>query len=224
MLNQAFVRRLTGALCVALLLSAGCAGKNAPAQEPRTTKRDKTAKGAAIGAGAGAVLGALIGEREADEILAGAAIGAGIGAGVGAYMDKQEEKLARIPGTSVERAGKDTLLVHFESDVLFDVDSAVLGPEAQGALDEAAQVFLEYPKTAIVIQGHTDATGTETHNQSLSERRANAVEGYFVGKGIDRSRMTSIGYGEGHPIASNDTAAARARNRRVDLLLKAKAT
>jgi outer membrane protein OmpA-like peptidoglycan-associated protein len=224
MLNQAIVRRLTGALCLFLLLSAGCAGRKAQTQEPRATTRDKTAKGAAIGAGAGAVLGALIGEREADEILAGAAIGAGIGAGVGAYMDKQEEKLAHIPGTSVERADKDTLLVHFESDVLFDIDSAVIGPEARGALDEAAQVFTEYSKTAIVVQGHTDSTGTEEHNQALSERRANAVEAYLIGKGVDRARMTSVGYGEGHPVASNDTAASRARNRRVDLLLKAKAT
>src|SRR5688572_27712835 len=98
MLIHGSLRRLTGALCVLLVvLSAGCAGKKGQTQEPRTTSRDKTGKGAAIGAGAGAVLGALIGEREADEILAGAAIGAGIGAGVGAYMDKQEEKLARIP-------------------------------------------------------------------------------------------------------------------------------
>jgi outer membrane protein OmpA-like peptidoglycan-associated protein len=224
MLSHKTLRRLTGALCVLALLSPGCAGKKSGSQEPRTTKRDKTAKGAAIGAGAGAIFGALVGEREADEILAGAAIGAGIGAGVGAYMDRQEEKLARIPGTSVERAGKNMLLVHFESDVLFEVDSAVLNSRARSALDEAAQVFLEYPKTAIVVQGHTDATGTETHNQALSERRANAVEGYLIGKGVDRARMTSVGYGESHPVADNDTAQARARNRRVDLLLKAKAT
>lgn len=224
MMSNRVARRLTGAAVLLMLLSAGCAGRKTQTNEPRVTRRDKTAKGAAIGAGAGALLGALIGEREADEILAGAAIGAGIGAGVGAYMDRQEEKLAQIPGTRVERAGKDMLLVHFDSDVLFEVDSAVLGPDARAALDQAAQVFLEYPKTAIVIQGHTDATGTEEHNQTLSERRARAVEAYLIGKGISGERMTSIGYGEGHPVAPNDTAAARARNRRVDMLLKAKAT
>src|SRR4026208_6039 len=106
-------------LLCAVFAGAGCAGK----KEPRTTSRDKTGKGAAIGAGAGAVVGALLGEGEADEILAGAAVGAGIGAGIGAYMDHQEEKLARIPGTTVERAGKDVLLVHFDSDILFNVDS-----------------------------------------------------------------------------------------------------
>jgi outer membrane protein OmpA-like peptidoglycan-associated protein len=213
---------LTAALAGVLLLTlAGCAA-TMEGRTPRTTGRDKTKKGAGIGAAAGAVLGAVLGEGEADEILAGAAIGAGIGAGVGAYMDRQEEKLARIPGTSVERVADDMLLVHFESDVLFQVDSAVLGPDARSALDQAVAVFHEYPKTAIVSQGHTDSTGSETHNQELSERRADAVANYLVGRGIDGSRITSLGYGEGHPIADNATAEGRSVNRRVDLLLKAK--
>jgi outer membrane protein OmpA-like peptidoglycan-associated protein len=87
-------------------------------------------------------------------------------------MDYQEEKLARIPGTTVERVGDNMLLVHFESDVLFDVGSAMLRPDAQDALDMAAEVFLEYRKTAILAQGHTDSTGGEEYNQGLSERRA----------------------------------------------------
>ena len=116
-------RRMISVLAIAgLILSlAGCAAMDR--QHERMTKRDKTKKGAAIGAGAGAVLGAVLGEGELDEILAGAAIGAGIGAGIGSYMDKQEEKLAQIPGTTVERLDDDMLLVHFESDVLFAVDS-----------------------------------------------------------------------------------------------------
>lgn len=208
---------------VALMAAPACA-KQAPAgEDTRATKRDKTAKGAGIGAAAGAVLGAVLGEGEADKILAGAAIGAGIGASVGVYMDKQEEKLAHIPGTSVERVSEDLLLVHFESDVLFAVDSAVLDSRARAALDEASQVLLDYPKTAIVVQGHTDATGTEEHNQDLSERRARAVTAFLVGRGIDQKRLTSLGYGEGNPIADNGTADGRVRNRRVDLLLKAKA-
>ena len=79
------------------------------------------------------------------------------------------------------------------------------------------------PKTAIVVQGHTDATGTEVHNQDLSERRAHAVVAYLTGKGIDPARTAPVGYGEGQPIGSNTTASGRAQNRRVDLLLKAKA-
>jgi outer membrane protein OmpA-like peptidoglycan-associated protein len=189
----------------------------------RTTKRDKTAKGAAIGAGAGAVAAVLAGQREADEILAGAAIGAGVGAGVGAYMDHQEEKLARIPGTTVERVGDDTLLVHFQSDVLFEIDSAILNASSRSALDEVTDVLAEYRKTAVVVQGFTDSTGSEEHNQSLSERRAGSVMNYLIGRGIDAARIVAVGYGEGEPVASNETAAGRQQNRRVNVLLKAKA-
>jgi len=215
------VRSLVVLSLCAAVLATGCATTMQSGSE-RTTKRDNTKKGAAIGAASGAVLGAVVGEGELDEVLAGAAIGAGVGAGVGAYMDHQEEKLARIPGTTVERVGDNLLLVRFDSDILFDVGSAVLSDGARGTLGQAADVFLEYPKTGIISQGHTDSTGSETFNQDLSERRAAAVANYLVGQGIDASRITAVGYGEGEPVASNDTDAGRQANRRVDLLLKAK--
>lgn len=205
------------ACLVAAGLFAGCAYF-----EQEHTKHDKTAKGAAIGAASGAVLGAVVGEGELDEVLAGAAIGAGIGAGVGAYMDHQEEELAQIPGTTVERVEENLLLVRFDSDVLFDVDSALLTANSQVALTDAANVFLEYRKTAIIAQGHTDSTGSESYNQDLSERRAGAVMNYLVAQGVDATRITSLGYGEGHPVADNGTPDGRSLNRRVDLLLKAK--
>jgi outer membrane protein OmpA-like peptidoglycan-associated protein len=203
-----------------LTLAAGCASYQ-PA--PRTTARDKTAKGAGIGAAAGAAAAVLKGEREADEILAGAAIGAAIGAGVGVYMDHQEEKLARIPGTTVERVGEDTLLVKFQSDILFDTDSAVVDSSGRGTLDEVAGVLVEYPKTAVVVQGHTDSTGGEEHNLALSERRARAVSNHLIAGGVDAGRVSALGMGEGYPVASNDSASGRSLNRRVDILLKAKA-
>ena len=190
--------------------------------EQEHTKRDKTAKGAAIGAASGAVLGAVVGEGELDEVLAGAAIGAGIGAGVGAYMDHQEEELAQIPGTTVERVDENLLLVRFDSDVLFDVDSALLTMDSQTALNDAASVFLEDRKTAMIAQGHTDSTGSEIYIPELSERRAKAVMNYLVGQGVDATRITSLGYGEAHPVADNGTPGGRSLNRRVDLLLKAK--
>ncbi|HET8948112.1 MAG TPA: OmpA family protein [Candidatus Polarisedimenticolia bacterium] len=223
------IGRAAAGLLTIVMLVQGCASTKTSTtsttspDETRTTKRDKTAKGAGIGAAAGAVIAAVTGERKADRILAGAAVGAGIGAGVGAYMDHQEEKLGHIPGTTVERVSDDMLLVHFQSDVLFDVDSAMVKPQAQGALDDAAQVFQEYKKTAIIVQGHTDSTGTEEHNQALSERRAQSVVTYLTGKGIDPARMEPEGYGEGQPVASNDSTDGRSKNRRVDLLLKAKA-
>jgi outer membrane protein OmpA-like peptidoglycan-associated protein len=218
-------RAAAGLLAIAVL-AQGCASTKTTttqSDEPRATKRDKTAKGAGIGAAAGAAIAVITGNRKADHILEGAVLGAGIGTGVGAYMDHQEEKLGHIPNTTVERVSDDTLLVHFQSDVLFDVDSAIVKPQAQGALDDAAQVFQEYKKTAIIVQGHTDSTGTEEHNQALSERRAQSVVAYLTGKGIDPARMAPEGYGEGQPVASNDTADGRTKNRRVDLLLKGKA-
>jgi outer membrane protein OmpA-like peptidoglycan-associated protein len=211
----------SGAALVALALFAGCA--TAPvARQPRTTERDKTVRGAGVGAAAGAVGAVLAGKREADEILAGAAIGAVVGAGVGAYMDSQEEKLARIPGTTVERVGEDTLLVHFDSDVLFPVDSAVMSPGSRSTLDQVATVLNDFDKTAVVVQGHTDARGTEEHNQALSERRAEAVRGYLIGRGVDAGRVVAVGYGASMPAASNGTESGRAQNRRVDVVLKSK--
>ena len=146
-----------------------------------------------------------------------------MGGGIGAYMDHQEEKLTRIPGTSVERVSQDVILVHFNSDVLFAVDSAALSPSSQSTVSQFGQVLLDYPKTAVVVQGHTDSTGSEQHNQDLSERRARSVHNYLVGRGIDGGRMTAVGYGETLPVADNDTDWGRQQNRRVDVLLKAKA-
>lgn len=206
-----------------LSLFAGCASAPPSERPERVTKRDRTAKGAGIGAAAGAAAAVLKGEREADEILAGAAIGAVIGGGIGAYMDAQQEKLARIPGTSVERVDEDTLLVHFDSDVLFGVDSATVDTDGRSTLEDVASVLNEYPKTAVVVQGHTDSTGSEEHNQSLSERRASSVRGHLVSRGVDADRLAAVGMGEGYPVASNDSESGRQQNRRVDILLKAAA-
>jgi outer membrane protein OmpA-like peptidoglycan-associated protein len=213
--SRTLVSTISTALIAALIM--GCAS------EPYTTERDKTAKGAGIGAAAGAAIAILKGKREADDILAGAAIGAGIGAGIGSYMDRQEERLARIPGTSVERVGKDTLLMGFKSDVLFAVDSAVIDPAGRSSLEQVANVMSEFDKTAVIVQGHTDATGNEQHNQALSERRAVSVKNYLIGRGVDATRLAAVGYGEGYPVASNTTPQGRQLNRRVDILLKVKA-
>jgi outer membrane protein OmpA-like peptidoglycan-associated protein len=205
-----------------LALVAAC-GTMGGERQPRSTTRDRTIVGAGVGAVVGAAGAVIAGKEEADEILAGAAIGAVIGGGVGAYMDAQEEKLARIPGTTVERVSDDTLLVNFDSDVLFDTDSSALRGASQTTLDQVASVVQEYPKTAVVIQGHTDSRGTEAHNDALSDRRARAVENYLSLRGVDGSRMTAMAMGEGYPVASNDTDFGMQQNRRVDILLKAKA-
>lgn len=210
------------ALCLLLALLLGSTAAEAQRQD-RVTRRDRMWKGAAIGGAIGAAGAILKGKREADEILAGAAIGGVIGGGIGAYMDRQQERLARIPGTTVERVGDDTLMVHFDSDVLFNVGSSVLDSSGRATLADVADVINDYPKTAVVVQGHTDANGSEEMNQYLSERRAGAVEGYLANRGVESDRMNAIGYGESYPVASNNTADGRQQNRRVDILLKANA-
>jgi outer membrane protein OmpA-like peptidoglycan-associated protein len=213
---------------VTVSLMAGCAthkSASAPTPTPttRTTSRDKTVKGAGIGAAAGVATAVIAGKRQADQILIGAAIGAAAGAGVGAYMDAQEERLARIPGTTVERIEDDMLLVRFDSDVLFTSDSATLGPAAQGTVQEVAGVLTDYNKTAVVVQGHTDSTGSAAHNQELSEQRAQTVSGALVTRGVAPNRLAATGYGETLPVASNSSDRGRQLNRRVAIILKAKA-
>jgi outer membrane protein OmpA-like peptidoglycan-associated protein len=203
-------------MCLALALSvaslSGCAMRDEePEPRPeRTTRSDKTAKGAIIGAVAGAVAGATLGEGEADEILAGAAIGAGIGAGVGVYMDRNEKELEDIPGATVERASDDMLLVRLDSAVAFDRRSANLTSRSRQTLDEMADVLLEHDKTAVVVQGYATDHTSETENMELSERRAEMVRNYLIGEGVDAERMTAVGHGE---TGRRDT---------VEILLKAK--
>ena len=210
-------------LAVAAVLVAALLGGCASARGPYETRRDKTAKGAGIGAVVGAAGALATGTREADEILAGAAIGAVAGGAVGGYMDAQEEKIARIPGTTVERVDEETLLVRFESDILFDVDSAVVRGDGRATLEEVGAVLEEYEKTAVVVQGHTDSTGSDQHNQDLSERRAESVARELRQRGVDDERIATMGMGEGYPVASNTTDSGRQRNRRVEILLKARA-
>jgi len=214
-------KSLAALLATVLISTAGCSLYQQE-REPYETRRDKTAKGAGYGAAAGVVGALLNGEKEADEILAGAAIGAAVGGGIGFYMDRQEEKLARIPGTTIERLEGSTILVRFDSSVLFDVDSAAVLPGADGMLNEVGSVLLEFPKTAVIVQGHTDSSGGEEHNLDLSERRARAVQTHLLGYGVDRSRTDALGFGESYPIADNTTEQGRQLNRRVELLLKSK--
>lgn len=224
--SRSFTSSVAALLAASLLAACAGGGNDTPRtrrNEPYMTKRDKTLKGAGIGAAAGAAGAVIAGKREADEILVGAAIGAGVGAGVGAYMDAQEEKIARIPGTTVERVDEETLLVHFDSDVLFAVDSATIDSSGRDTLEQVADVLAEYKKTAVVVQGHTDSTGSDEHNDALSERRATSVERFLTQQGVDGRRIVAEGYGEGYPVASNATEDGRQLNRRVDVLLKAKA-
>jgi outer membrane protein OmpA-like peptidoglycan-associated protein len=199
-----------------LLLIVGCATQ--PSDDPYA----QTKRNAAIGAALGAAAGLFVGDGELDEVLGGAAVGAGVGAGIGLYMDKQQEALEEIDDVDVERIDEETLRVNFDSDILFAVDSAILSDASKYSLDEFARVMIDYPKTAILIQGHTDSTGSEEYNLKLSERRADAVFNHLALRDVAPDRMAAIGYGEGYPVADNSTPAGRQLNRRVSILIRGK--
>jgi outer membrane protein OmpA-like peptidoglycan-associated protein len=184
----------------------------------------KTKEGTAIGAGAGAAIGAIMGNQSGHTVLGailGAAVGGAAGAYIGNYMDKQAEEMQRdIQGAKIERVGEG-IKITFDSGILFDVDKATLKDEAKANIDKLAVILKKYPDTNVLIEGHTDATGTEEHNLELSRERAQSVSNYLAQLGVDPARFTATGYGESQPIASNDTQEGRQQNRRVELAVMA---
>jgi outer membrane protein OmpA-like peptidoglycan-associated protein len=215
------MKRSIAAIIVATLALAAC-----KTTDPYTgeEKYNSTSKGAVIGAAAGAVVGAISG-GDARERRKRAMIGAGIGglagAGIGAYMDKQEADLRRQmagTGVSVTRQG-DNITLNMPGNITFKSGSAELSPSFPKVLDGVTMVLKKYEKTIVEVDGHTDNVGTAEYNQGLSERRARTVTDYLIDKGLKPERTISIGAGESHPVASNDTAAGRAANRRVELTL-----
>ena len=137
--------------------------------------------------------------------------------------DRQQLELERIDEVDVERIDETTLRVSFDSDILFAFDSAVLSDASRYSLDEFAQVMWEYPQTAIVVQGHTDAIGSEQYNLVLSERRARSVYNHLALRQVDPGRMAAVGYGEGYPVADNTSDVGRQLNRRVSILVRGNA-
>jgi outer membrane protein OmpA-like peptidoglycan-associated protein len=184
-----------------------------------------TAKGAGIGALAGAVAGLLTGDDSRERrkrALIGAGVGALAGGAVGQYMDRQEAKLrAQLQGTgvSVTRVGNNITL-NMPGNVTFKTDSADLQPNFFEVLNSVAVVLKEFDKTLLEVAGHTDNTGDDSYNMSLSERRAGSVAQYLQSQGINGQRLITVGGGESHPIASNDNADGRQANRRVELTLE----
>ncbi|MFN3434739.1 MAG: OmpA family protein, partial [Sphingomonas sp.] len=141
------------------------------------------------------------------------------GAGIGAYMDKQERDLrARTAGTDVQvtREG-DNLVLNIPSGITFAYDSAEVQPQFRRTLDQVADTLAQYNQTYIDVYGHTDSTGSAAYNQTLSERRATAVADYLASRGVQPARIGTRGFGKTQPIASNDTDAGRAANRRVEI-------
>lgn len=214
------MKKMMVAVCSLLLLSA-CA-------EPMNTSQ----KGALYGSAGGAAAGALIGQaagRDTKATLLGAGIGAvvggGSGAGIGYYMDKQEAKtreaLQSVEGVKVERDGNN-LNVSFRSDNQFKVGSAIFQGAAQNDLNRFTDVVKEFDKTNVMMVGHTDSVGSESSNQKLSEGRAEAVRNLMVARGVASARVTTLGLGEGRPVADNNTEYGRQQNRRIEIVVTPK--
>jgi outer membrane protein OmpA-like peptidoglycan-associated protein len=205
-------------IAAALIAVAGCETVNPYTRETQTSK---AAKGAGIGAAAGAVVGLLTKGDKLQNALIGAGVGALAGGGVGYYMDVQEKKLRdRMAGTgvTVTRMG-DNITLNMPSNITFALNSSDLNAQFFNALDGVSMVLKEYDKTVVEVAGHTDSSGSDQYNQALSERRAQAVAGYLSSHGVKTQRLITIGAGEGHPVASNDTEQGRSANRRVELTI-----
>lgn len=206
------------ALIIATLPLAACTTN----PETGNKRISKTVIGGAAGALGGYLLGDLIGgRRDRTEKILGAGIGAVAGAGAGYYMDEQEKKLRRQTagtGVGVTREG-DELVLDMPSEITFATGSASLDPAFRATLDKVAQTLTEYEKTYVDVMGHTDSTGSDAFNQTLSEQRSSSVASYLTQKGVQSARLATKGYGESQPRASNTTEEGRAANRRVEIRL-----
>jgi len=217
------VKTLVLGVSAAALVAAGCT-----TTDPYTGERvrSNTRTGAVAGAVGGALLGYLTNTSDSEEGRTNALIGAGVGAlagaAVGNYMDRQQaamrEELAGS-GVNVVRQG-DNLILQMPSDVTFAYDRSDVQPQFFPVLDDVARVLNQYQQTTVDIVGHADSTGSDAYNQTLSEQRASSVAGYLISRNVMRERLFVAGMGERAPIASNDTDAGRAQNRRVEIVIR----
>jgi|TARA_B100001121_G_C18695871_1_gene624984 outer membrane protein OmpA-like peptidoglycan-associated protein len=214
------VKKTILAFATATVVLGGCMTYDPYTGEEKTSN---ATKGSIIGAIGGAAIGAATSSKSdrGKGALIGAASGAALGGGIGYYMDKQEAELRhKLEGTGVRvvRNGDQIELV-MPGNITFDLNQATIKPSFTDTLESVALVLKEYDKTIIQIEGHTDSSGSDSYNQLLSERRASAVRDFLLNQGIEPRRTRAVGYGERYPIASNDTAAGREQNRRVELTL-----
>jgi len=204
------------ALCAVSLVSL-----SACVTDPNTGERkvSRTAIGGGVGALGGMLLGGLIGGGTGRII--GAGIGGIAGAAYGSTLDKQIRELKeQTAGSGVDVTPVDNgqaILVNLPEGVTFDVASYNLKPEFRATLDKVADSLKQYPNSLIDVYGHTDSTGSDAYNQTLSENRARTVANYLQMQGVSPSRIRSQGYGETMPVADNMTEEGRRKNRRVEI-------
>ncbi len=202
-----------------LLTLTACATD--PSQYPGT-EGNRTQEGAIAGAALGGVIGAITGDgSRGDDIVRGAVIGGVAGAVTGNIMDRQAAELRNQFGNGeieVINTGNE-LIVRMPEAILFATDSASLNPNLRSDLFVLAESLNKYPQSIVTVTGHTDNTGSAGYNQDLSQRRAASVASVLRTGGVSSSRIRTVGAGEGRPIATNQTSAGRAQNRRVDITI-----
>jgi len=193
-----------------------------------TQNANNKQKGAVIGAAGGAILGAIIGNNTGKKgsggelgAVIGGVVGGTAGVLIGSKMDKQAQKIEEeIPGAVVERID-DGIVVTFDenSGVYFDTNKYNINANSEKMLTKLASILVEYPDTNVLVVGHTDSSGADEYNMTLSKNRANSVTTFMTSKGLDTARFTTKWFGEEQPIADNATPEGRAKNRRVNLAI-----
>ncbi|HEV7252402.1 MAG TPA: OmpA family protein [Mesorhizobium sp.] len=213
------MKKIVAGFAAAMML-AGCTTDPYTGQQ----KVSNTAGGAALGAGLGALAGLAVGgsdNAQRNAVLIGAGVGALAGGAIGSYMDQQEAEVRRQlegTGVSVTRVG-DQIILNMPSDVTFATDEDSVRSSFYPTLNSVGLVLKKFNRTVVDVYGHTDATGSDTYNYDLSQRRALAVADYLSGQGVDSRRFSVTGFGESRPIASNADDRGRAQNRRVEIQL-----
>jgi outer membrane protein OmpA-like peptidoglycan-associated protein len=207
-------------IVISSLAAVSLLGVSACVTDPNTGERhvSRTGIGAVGGAGLGYLLGGLIGGKTAR--IVGAGIGGVAGGAVGYQLDQQIKELDEATegtGVDVTETPDGTGILVNLPDVTFAVDSTTISPSFRAALDEVAASLQKYPNSLIDVMGHTDSTGSDSYNLDLSKRRADAVKGYLVMRGVSSARIATVGYGEQYPRADNTTEQGRALNRRVEV-------
>lgn len=214
---------LVSASIAALLGATACTTTDPYSSAPR---RNNAGTGVIAGALGGALLGYLTNTSDSEEGRENALLGAGIGAlaggAVGVYMDRQQAALEReLSGTGVGVAREgDVLILRMPSDVTFPTNQSGISPSFYPVLDDVVAVLQRYDQSTIDIVGHADSRGTDEYNLGLSRDRASNVARYLIDKGVLPARLYVEGRGESQPIASNDTAAGQAQNRRVEITIR----
>jgi outer membrane protein OmpA-like peptidoglycan-associated protein len=202
------------------ILAVGAAAVALAACTTPDGTRDRTATGALLGAAGGAALGQAI-RGDSRGTLIGAASGAALGGLLGRQLDAQAAELERnLQGTGayVVNTGSE-LIVTLPEAITFDFGSAALRPQFTQPLFGVSQSLQNYPNTAVVVIGHTDNVGSRQYNQGLSERRAQSVANVLIQGGTAPGRIRTLGRAFDQPIASNETEAGRAQNRRVEIVI-----